>query len=157
PGEDAVFCPQDCGGGSGGAGGAMPACDHDACDTGGPLDPACDACAATVCGSDPFCCTNQWDTQCVGEASSQCGSACCGNGTCNQGEDCRGCPADCGQCPKPASCPHSVCLAGAALDPAECPDSCYGPVCMQKPSCCGNASWGMSCQVLAAQLCGADP
>ena len=36
--------------------------------------PGCDdgTCCDTVCAVDPFCCTNQWDTQCANEAQSLC-------------------------------------------------------------------------------------
>ena len=175
PGESAVFCPQDCGpgattssggtgGGVGGTGGGAgvggadggPACDHAPCDTGGPMSGACDPCAAMVCASDAYCCTTAWDAQCVTEAGGKCG-ACCGNGTCNQGEDCKSCPAACGACPPVAACAHDACVAGAALAPTKCHDPCVAAVCAQKPACCGNGSWNASCEVLAAQLCGADP
>jgi hypothetical protein len=132
-------------------------CNHAPCDTGDKLDASCDACAAQVCAADAFCCTMNWDGQCVNEANQMCG-ACCGNGVCNNGETCTSCAADCGACPPPATCPHSVCLTGAALPTASCHDPCTTAVCAQKPACCGNASWDASCQNLAAQLCtGPDP
>jgi hypothetical protein len=33
-------------------------------------------CQAAVCGVDPFCCNNQWDSFCVNEAVSLCGDLC---------------------------------------------------------------------------------
>ena len=74
-GEVASVCNQSCsvpGGHDAGATG----CAHGVCATGGKLDSACDPCASTVCGSDPYCCATSWDSQCVGEAKSMCTNAC---------------------------------------------------------------------------------
>lgn len=141
------FCPQDCAG----------ACAHPLCTKGDKLDPACDACAATVCQSDAYCCEGAWDEQCVGEADQLCGKACCGDGQCN--ESCSQCPADCGACPSEPQCPHSVCAPGAALSPNACSDPCVSQVCQQSPSCCSQGNdpaWSDACSDLAGDLCGAD-
>jgi len=59
--------------GSSESGGSAPACKHDVCSKGKPLDPACsNPCAGAVCGLDAFCCTKEWDAQCVVEASFYC-------------------------------------------------------------------------------------
>jgi hypothetical protein len=164
------FCPQDCAG----------ACAHPLCTKGDELDPACDACVATVCQSDAYCCDGSWDAQCVGEADELCGKACCGDGQCNEscsqcpadcgactcgdgqcdGETCSTCEQDCGACPSGPSCPHSVCSAGVALGPNACPDPCVAQVCQQMVSCCShdnNPGWPDGCSDLAQDLCGADP
>lgn len=52
------------------------ACAHSACTSGEALATSCSGCAATVCGSDAFCCQTSWDSQCVSEAQSMCGSTC---------------------------------------------------------------------------------
>jgi hypothetical protein len=109
-----------------------------------------------VCAADDYCCTMSWDAQCAGEAAQTCGS-CCGNGKCDNTEDCKSCASDCGPCAPDPTCPHSVCLTGAALDPQKCRAACADQVCAQKPACCGNATWDGSCSILATQLCGADP
>ena len=97
-----------------------------------------------------------WDGQCVTEAGSLCGSACCGNGDCNNTEDCTSCSADC-SC-GPVTCAHSACFTGAALDLSACHDPCVGVVCAQKPECCTGPTWDASCEMLATQLCpGPDP
>jgi hypothetical protein len=61
----------------------------DCCSGGGGL--GCDdaACAATICGVDPFCCTVAWDFICDGEGASLCG--CCGSGD-GVGDACDNCP-----------------------------------------------------------------
>jgi hypothetical protein len=59
--------PPDAGGGS---------CSHAICSTGGALTPDCDPCAGQVCGQDPYCCSTQWDSICVGEVGSICGQTC---------------------------------------------------------------------------------
>lgn len=156
PAETPVFCPQDCqptGSATSGSGGPGT-CNHAACDTGDALDPACDPCAGTVCGSDPYCCDTAWDGQCVGEADQQCG-ACCGNGMCNEGEDCNNCAQDCpGPCAPNPTCPHSACFVDGPLDPALCRDPCVDMVCAQDASCC--MTWQDKCSILALG-CGADP
>jgi hypothetical protein len=48
--------------------GTPGACVHDECVTGGPLAADCSECATAVCGYDSWCCTNEWDSQCVNEA-----------------------------------------------------------------------------------------
>lgn len=62
----------DAGQGGGGTGGT---CSHSECTAGKALDPSCDACAAKVCAADSFCCSDQWDWQCVFEAF-DCPNAC---------------------------------------------------------------------------------
>lgn len=63
--------------GTAGAGGGFPACDHHPCDTGPPLDAACDDCVALVCNSDsPSCCTIGWDSDCVGRVNETCSFVC---------------------------------------------------------------------------------
>jgi hypothetical protein len=43
----------------------------------GPIGSGCDGqCAQTVCASDSFCCSNQWDSACVGEVASLCHLTC---------------------------------------------------------------------------------
>lgn len=64
-------------GAPGGGGNPQPVtCAHPICSTGVKLDPTCDTCAATICGVDPYCCNNDWDSQCVGEVQSICGQPC---------------------------------------------------------------------------------
>jgi hypothetical protein len=54
--------------------------DHSLCEQGNPLDGTCAAnsCLQTVCGEDPYCCTNWWDDICVGEATA-CSPQICGS------------------------------------------------------------------------------
>ena len=98
-------------------------------DCGGPVEPnaGCQAstgpgcggcsCESCVCGSDTFCCTDAWDSQCVSECKA-CGVTCGGGG------DTGGCQtspaAGCGGC------------------------SCEGCVCAQDPYCC-DSSWDTTC------------
>jgi hypothetical protein len=53
------------------------ACTHAACVTGAALVAGCDACVATVCTSDKFCCSTLWDSICVSEAKSSCAPGTC--------------------------------------------------------------------------------
>jgi hypothetical protein len=55
----------------------------DVCTAGPPLTPGCDgslptSCVSVVCSNDPSCCTDAWDSICVGEACSACGAPCPG-------------------------------------------------------------------------------
>ncbi|UQA62512.1 hypothetical protein [Polyangium aurulentum] len=160
---------------SSGSGGGST-CAHEVCSQGDKLDLGCESCVDQVCAQDPFCCEQQWDGQCVGEAQQMCNVVCCGNGACNNGESCMGCPADCGSCacgdgkcdgedcnscPTDcgvcADCPHSVCVAGEALDRSDCRDPCVDQTCAQDSGCCtGNPGWNKDCSLLADSLCGAD-
>jgi hypothetical protein len=108
-----------------------------------------------VCPVDPFCCTDNWDEQCVEEANELCGNVCCGDGQCS-GETCRSCPNDCGVCPTAPTCPHTVCFVGEPLDGADCHATCVAEVCAQDASCCGGngQGWDGECQSLASLLCG---
>lgn len=51
-------------------------CAHGLCYTGDPLNSQCDPCVATVCASDPWCCSTSWDDQCIDEAISWCDYSC---------------------------------------------------------------------------------
>lgn len=63
------------GGSANGGGGSAPACKHDVCTAGKPLNAACaDPCVGVVCESDAYCCTTAWDAQCTVEASLHCGA-----------------------------------------------------------------------------------
>ena len=76
-----------------------------------------DACAACVCGDDPYCCNNKWDSTCVnktaypdGACAEECKVACdtCGNGYCGDTEDCGSCAQDCA-CKASDPCAVSTC------------------------------------------------
>jgi hypothetical protein len=63
-----VECTTTCNPGS--CGSACPtatACPHDVCSAGEPLASSCSSSAASVCASDPFCCTGAWDQLCIDE------------------------------------------------------------------------------------------
>jgi hypothetical protein len=68
------------GGGSGGSGGGNM-CAHDTCTAGVALMASCDPCVATVCASDAYCCSTQWNARCVTEASSVCSCSSGGGGS----------------------------------------------------------------------------
>jgi hypothetical protein len=156
-------------------------CEHDLCAPGAPLQPTCDACAATVCGQDPFCCTTEWDRSCVTQAEQLCNLTCtpaCAHDRCENGaplaancdpcvaQICRQDPYCCEnswdrQCVEAVetvcqetcvpACAHELCAAGAPLD-AAC-DSCASSVCAADPYCCSTA-WDDRCVQAAAQGCG---
>jgi hypothetical protein len=155
-------------------------CEHPICDAGPPLSNGCDPCVGMVCAEDAYCCNQYWDGQCAQKADSLCGAGCCGNGSCNPGEGCTTCeadcgacacpngicdgeacdtcPDDCGVCPLEPTCPHTVCfVSNDPLNTTDCHDPCVDTVCAQDPSCCMNLMWDGACTGLSISLCGADP
>ena len=95
--ETAQSCAEDC---------DPPPCVHKLCEAGEALAPGCDSCVDVVCASAASCCASAWDAPCVAQADALCGAGCCGDGACD-GETCDSCPADCGACAPPPTCPHS--------------------------------------------------
>lgn len=89
--------------------------------------PGCNnfTCCIAVCQADPFCCDQQWDNFCVGDANLIC--ATCGG-------------AGSGYCYSPHSNPT-------------CNDAqCCNFVCAQDPFCC-NTQWDSICANAATQMC----
>jgi len=115
-------------------------CDHvpsdAACDDGLFCNGAesCNPVLDCQAGSDP----------CPGEGCDEGGDACipslCNNGTCDSGEDCNTCAADCiGGTTSGAVCGNGVCEAGDGEDCITCPSDCNG-LTSGKPAnrfCCG--------------------
>lgn len=101
-------------------------CSHDLCAQGEALEPECDACTATVCESDPFCCENAWDARCVQEADQLCGLEC-------------------------TECTHDLCEEGGPLS-STC-DPCAAAICENDPYCCGTA-WDERCTAQVPDVCG---
>jgi hypothetical protein len=87
-------------------------------------------CCNAVCAADPFCCSTQWDSICVGGALDLCGSDSCGT---SAGNDC---------------CTTST-VPG-------CNDEiCCNIVCTVDPFCCATA-WDSLCVGGAEKLCGLE-
>ena len=136
-GESCETCTLDCG-----------SCAGDCCEAGD--DPGCDDpdVTACVCEADIFCCSTTWDEFCAGAANS-CDAGCpvCGDGACEDGEDCSSCADDCGDC-------EGDCCSDNGGEAPGCSDpdvtSC---VCEQDPFCCDN-TWDQLCAD-AANSCGA--
>ncbi|MFT3695497.1 MAG: S53 family peptidase [Kofleriaceae bacterium] len=124
-------CQSGGGGGSGGSGGGGGTCDHPICSTGGALDGTCDSCAAEVCAADDYCCTNAWDSICVGEVSSVCGQSCSGGGG-------------------GSTCTHSECSTGGKLKKG-C-DSCATAICTEDSYCCAT-KWDSQCVSEVSSIC----
>jgi len=59
-----------------------PPCSHDKCDSGGPLNAACDTCVASICQELPFCCTTGWTDLCVDRVKTTCNQGCPTKGDC---------------------------------------------------------------------------
>ncbi len=56
-----------------------PKCSHDLCVAGAKLTKSCDPCVTQVCAADSYCCSHDWDSDCVGEAQDICGASCGGS------------------------------------------------------------------------------
>ncbi len=157
-------------------------CAHDKCASGAALASSCDPCVQQICAADPFCCTTQWDSQCVQQVQIVCGQTCtsnCAHPVCQSGaalqsgcEPCvtQICAADsfccttqwdsqcvqqvqtvCGQTCSGNTCAHSHCSTGAALQFGCSP--CVTQVCNSDPFCC-STTWDASCVQQANTLCG---
>jgi hypothetical protein len=132
-----------------GGGGGTGSCDHDVCTAGTALDGSCDSCAADVCAQDSFCCSNEWDQQCINEATDicgQCGGTGTGGGGTGGGTGAGGSSGTGGG----SNC-HDVCVAGAALD-TNC-STCSANVCAQDPYCC-TTEWDSVCVGYVEDFCG---
>jgi hypothetical protein len=130
PSSTSVCAPQ-------AAGACTQACAHDKCTPGVALATSCDACVAGICSVDPFCCTGFFDSVCVNEVRTYCGSLVC--------------PASQG------ACAHTVCASGGPLvagcdDPPVSP-SCASNVCALDPFCC-NGAWDGICVSEVPGSCG---
>ncbi len=51
-------------------------CAHNKCSTGSALVSGCSSCVTSICQADSYCCTNSWDSVCVGEVQTICGLGC---------------------------------------------------------------------------------
>jgi hypothetical protein len=49
-------------------------CSHAVCTTGTKLTSTCSSCASAVCAADSYCCNTSWDSTCVSEVPTYCGS-----------------------------------------------------------------------------------
>jgi hypothetical protein len=105
-------------------------CSHDKCTTGIALVNGCDPCVSQICGVDPFCCNNSWDSICVGEVTSVCGLPCMGGG-----------------------CSHPICQTGVALVSGCDAQGCVSTICSVDPFCCNN-SWDSICVGEVTTECG---
>ena len=81
----------------------------------GSSDPAITAC---VCAIDSWCCDNNWDSICVGEAETECGAVCdCSDPSaslsCETDAECAWCTED--LCDAPWSCEAGQCVMGEAV------------------------------------------
>jgi cysteine-rich repeat protein len=111
-------------------------CSRTRCVTGPAFDSGCDSCTAALCGVDPFCCNTAWDSTCVTEVRTQCGSL--------------GCMDSAG------TCGHTLCTTGSALTPG-CDNpplnpSCVATICAADSFCCAGG-WDGTC-VSEVSLCG---
>jgi hypothetical protein len=122
---------------------AAPACSHDLCEVGGNLNQTCerfpgDTCVDDICGppnDDIYCCTVEWDDNCIEQVLSVCGDPVCAQ-----------------------ICDHNPCEVGGALD-STC-NACTAEVCFLDPSCCTDDGdpltddWDASCVDKVEQQCG---
>lgn len=135
-------------------------CEHDLCQKGTKLDPACDPCVQKVCAADSFCCKNKWDASCVKKAVSLCKDKKCPGVTpsCSGGKIWNGTACVCPSgkvlsgttCVTPASCNHDVCVSGGPLL-STC-DDCTKKICAKDSYCCKNR-WDGTCLKKVKSIC----
>ena len=106
---------------------------------------------ACVCAEDPYCCDTEWDETCVAEVDEFgcgfCGSSpICGDGSCDNPEDCEDCPEDCGPCPD--DCGNGWCDWDESCE--SCPEDCGS--CAYTGECCTpNGTPG--CEIMVVANC----
>jgi hypothetical protein len=133
----------DTGGGTPDSGGGST-CAHPICTSGTKLTSTCDPCATKICAQDSYCCSNQWDSVCVGEVASICGETCGGGGGGDAGTGDAGGGGG-------GTCSHPICSTGAKLT-ASC-STCATKVCAQDSYCC-NTLWDNICVGEVGSICG---
>jgi len=152
---------------------ACGACSHDLCTTGEKLVASCSACVKQICDTDAYCCTNSFDSICVGEVASICGLACgnakeqnCGNVKDDDGDgktdcadfDCLG-NLTCVKAPHETNCANLVDEDGDGK--TDCVDSdCAGlPMCAACPHsvCEVAAPMPAGCDACVTLVCAQDP
>ncbi len=117
----------------------------DCCDVAGTTTPGCsdDACCATVCACDPFCCSDRWDAGCAtfGFQGSGCGAALL-------------CQDACAECGNPFA---GDCCSDLGTGTPFCSDAtCCAAVCACDPFCC-EVEWDVGCATSNNdRSCGAD-
>ncbi|MCS6900129.1 MAG: hypothetical protein RMJ98_11000 [Myxococcales bacterium] len=113
-------------------------CPHDLCTVGVPLAPDCkngngavDPCLPKLCLEDDYCCTTEWDAQCVEQVRTVCGSGACVKNNCT----------------------HPICQEGGALT-IGCDGSakCVELVCKLDNFCC-TKGWDAECIEKVPQVC----
>ncbi|MBC23317.1 MAG: hypothetical protein CMJ32_05305 [Phycisphaerae bacterium] len=125
-------CDDNGGGGGGGDDGCGEAGAGDCCQANGT--PYCDdaTCCEQVCAADPFCCDNEWDNVCAGDAGALCDPCGGGDGFCGDPES--------GACGKPNGTPF-------------CNDAdCCEQICAVDAFCC-ETEWDKVCAKQAASTC----
>ncbi|MBL9149559.1 MAG: hypothetical protein JNM94_12790 [Phycisphaerae bacterium] len=117
--------------------------------------PGCEdiTCCNVVCAQDPFCCEDEWDSLCAGDADELCGSLCgpvCGDTICEPGETWPECP----ECPPVDNCPGVGDCCDVHASPGCTDESCCDAVCDIDPSCC-STGWDIACVSVVNDACGA--
>jgi len=111
-------------------------CAHDTCATGVALTSPCDPCVAMIAAVDPYCVNSNWDSFCVAEVRSVCGSMRC--------------------TPSKGTCAHPLCGTGVALtagcDVPPLSSSCVADICAVDSYCCTTA-WDSVCVDEVATVC----
>ncbi len=123
--------------------------------------PGCgdDGVVECLCAEMPECCHVQWTQRCIDGAAALCQLDCsggppprpapgCGDGVCQEGESCAGCPDDCGPCPPDGPCCE-------AHETPRCDDEAVTKCVCEADDWCCKVHWDPLC-VSEASGCGAD-
>lgn len=118
-------------------------CTTDACQDPGTAQASCSNTAITSCTNNDGCCPSG----CNSTNDNSC-TAACGNGTCEVGENCSNCSADCG-CTGEKTCISEKCVKVECTSDADCDDENE----CTKDTCVDNSCWN---QCVMGQTCDDD-
>ncbi|MBN2497050.1 MAG: putative metal-binding motif-containing protein [Deltaproteobacteria bacterium] len=111
------------------------ACVHALCTEDEPLWSGCSTCVTQICTIDPACCSTAWDSTCVTDVRTVCGSLTC--------------PESAG------SCAHSLCVPGVLMDSGcdAAQADCVSQICALDSWCC-TMDWDSICVFEVDTVCG---
>lgn len=134
------------------------------------LASSCDSCTSAVCSHDSYCCNTAWDSICVSEVPTYCGSSTCSvdagteagtdagkdatsDGSSDASKDASDGSTDSGNDSGSNACGECTTHSGALK--SSC-DSCTSAVCSHDSYCCKTA-WDAQCVTEVSTYCSSSP
>jgi hypothetical protein len=130
-------------------------CAHSDCTAGTKLTSGCNSCVTSICASDSYCCSSQWDSVCVGEVASICGGS-CGSGSGSGSASSSSASTKSSSSSSSSSsvgggtCSHSDCTSGTKL--VKGCNSCVTKICAADSYCC-STKWDNVCVSEVTKYC----